>query len=219
MQNAFQRIPLQTRRVQHLFIRAANIAVLSKTGLTIDHVEKVMDAVWSKPEKQDDVASEIADVRIALTGIASDSGVNEIRAMKTLSRAGVTAFTQQRPVQNGDETQTSVTSWIRESFPGATLNRRIKHLFEEVTELARAMGNVGWNPALDTTKAAWEIAECRSTCMSAEIAGFRASLSAIATDHGICEQDALNTVMARNRARSLAERQAREAAKPDAFRA
>ena len=34
------------------------------------------------------------------------------------------------------ETQNSVNDWIEESFPGASMKRKLKHAFEEMTELA-----------------------------------------------------------------------------------
>lgn len=115
------------------------------------------------------------------------------------------------------EDQYSVFQWIEESFPGASMDRRIKHLFEEVTELAIAL-----NPDMDVAKLQAIIAHTADKArqqhtersnIGAEIADVRISISGIASAADIDEQNALDNTMAINRQRNLAVRQQREAAK------
>lgn len=112
------------------------------------------------------------------------------------------------------ETQESVTSWIEESYPGASLKRRLKHLFEEVTEGVVSAGTeLTLEEALNVVTHAWTKAQGQPQDPKKEIGDIRISLIGIASHLEIDEQEALDTVMQENRARSLEERQAREAAK------
>ncbi|GEM_PF-2265409 len=110
------------------------------------------------------------------------------------------------------ETQQTVSDWIEESFPNASMRRRLKHLFEEVTELALAL-----DPELELADiqaiVGHTAAKATGGNAGSEIADVRIALSGIATAAGIDEQEALDETMAGNRERSLADRQAREAGK------
>lgn len=117
----------------------------------------------------------------------------------------------------GKEDQYSVSEWIEESYPGASMRRRLKHAFEELTELALKL-----DPTIDISQLQAIVAHAAAKSLQqddngqsahGEIGDVRIALSGIATAADIDEQQALDDVMAQNRARSLADRRKREAAK------
>ena len=115
---------------------------------------------------------------------------------------------------NEHETQASVNDWIEESYPGASLKRKLKHAFEEMTELARSAGtDLTEDEIISVIRHSWQKSANSIPNPAGEIADVRISLIGISSKMGIDEQDALDTTMGANRERSLADRQAREAAK------
>lgn len=115
------------------------------------------------------------------------------------------------------ETQSTTFDWIEESYPGASVKRRLTHAFEELTELAlKAMPNIDianiQNVIAHTAEKVSKQAD-DGRGVAGEIGDMRISMIGIASALGVDEQRALDDVMAANRARSLDERQRREAAK------
>lgn len=113
-----------------------------------------------------------------------------------------------------DETQKSVNDWIEESYPGASLKRKLKHAFEEMTELTvGAETNLTLEDIIAVVSHAWHKSQQSPQNPQTEVGDMRIALTGIASTLGVNEQDALNATMKTNRERSLAERQARESTK------
>ncbi len=113
-----------------------------------------------------------------------------------------------------DETQNSVNDYITESYPGASMERRLKQLYEEATELTVSIGTrLELEQIINVVRHAWEKSQGETQHPAGEIADVRISLMGISSALCVTEQLALNDKMQKNRARSLADRQAREAAK------
>lgn len=114
------------------------------------------------------------------------------------------------------ENQDSVYEWIESGFPGASMERRITHLYDEVTELAVSLNTkVDLEKIISVIRHSWEKAQSAPAEPKGEIADVRISLIGIASAAGINEQEALDDKMEENRARTLEATRAREAGKQE----
>lgn len=94
------------------------------------------------------------------------------------------------------------------------MERRLKQLYEEATELTVSIGTrLELEQIINVVRHAWEKSQGETQHPAGEIADVRISLMGISSALCVTEQLALNDKMQKNRARSLADRQAREAAK------
>jgi hypothetical protein len=89
------------RRLKHLLEEVTELTVASGTDLTLADAIAVLTHAWVKAQSQtgQSVASEIADARISLTGIASAQGICEQDALNekmTENRQRSLAERQQR---------------------------------------------------------------------------------------------------------------------------
>lgn len=114
-----------------------------------------------------------------------------------------------------NQTQRMVTAWIEESFPNATMKRRIKHLFEEVTELAVALqADLTEDDLHKVIAHVWKRAsQHRKHDVEAEVGDTQIAMIGIASQRRISIQTSLNKVMRRNLRRPLTERRRKEEAK------
>lgn len=115
------------------------------------------------------------------------------------------------------ETQQTVWAWIDAAYPGASVKRRVLHLFEEVTELGvNSNPDIPLDAIIGVVTHAWNKAQAQkndTASLGGEVADTRIALTGLASALGVDEQQVLDEKMTAIRAKGMDEMRAREAQK------
>ena len=102
------------------------------------------------------------------------------------------------------ETQDTVSSWGKETFPQDSLKDKVRMLIEEASELAVATGTLSLEEAIDATTSVWkELGHLPKGMehVASGIADVQISLFVIADDQKLSVQKCLDEKMSQNRSR------------------